>query len=73
LQRRRYYLSLFFIPVLPLRTRYGERCPICGYEEPLSAEQARHRQQEAELNQRAVAENWNEERYAAERRRAGLD
>lgn len=73
LQRRRYYISLFFIPLIPLRTRYGEYCPICGYEEPLRPEQAQRRQQEAELNRRAVQENWSETRYAQARRQAGLE
>ncbi|MEU9819298.1 zinc-ribbon domain-containing protein [Pseudonocardia alni] len=38
---RRTRFTLFFVPVLPLRSRYEMRCPVCGAGRTLSRDDAR--------------------------------
>lgn len=38
LQKTRYYISLFFIPVVPYKTSYDLFCPICGNSVKLDKE-----------------------------------
>jgi hypothetical protein len=39
--RRRTRFTLFFVPVLPLRSRVEARCPACGATRRLSTDDAR--------------------------------
>ncbi len=36
LQKTRYFITLFFLPVVPFRTEYLYYCPICGYSKTLT-------------------------------------
>jgi len=38
LQKQQQFLSLFFLPVAPLKTRYSYSCPVCGNTEELDRE-----------------------------------
>ncbi len=35
LEKNKQYISLFFIPVIPVQTKYRHYCLICGYTEVL--------------------------------------
>lgn len=39
LEKTRYYISLFFLPVIPFKTEYLYYCPICGNSEKLGKEE----------------------------------
>lgn len=39
--RRRTRFTVFFVPVLPLRSRVEARCPMCGTTRRLSTDEAR--------------------------------
>ncbi len=41
LVRRRTRFTLFFVPVLPLRSRLETRCPMCGASSRVDREEAR--------------------------------
>ncbi len=38
LEKRKQNLTLFFIPVLPIKTEYLYYCPICGYNKEIDKE-----------------------------------
>ena len=44
LVRRRTRFTVFFVPVLPLGSRWETRCPVCGTTHRLSAGEARRLQ-----------------------------
>ncbi len=39
LEKTKYYVSLFFIPVVPVKTQYRFYCPICGNTRQLEKEE----------------------------------
>ncbi len=39
LQRTRYFITLFFLPVAPVKTEYSYYCPICQNGETITKEQ----------------------------------
>ena len=41
LVRRRTRFTLFFVPVLPLRSRLETRCPMCGTTRTITRDEAR--------------------------------
>ncbi len=53
LQKRRHFITLFFLPVVPYKTEYLMYCPICGNSVELSKE-------EYEQETRSDAEPFNE-------------
>jgi hypothetical protein len=38
LQKRRYFITLFFLPVVPVKTEYSYYCPICLNSETITGE-----------------------------------
>ncbi|MEU1887202.1 zinc-ribbon domain-containing protein [Micromonospora sp. WMMD987] len=41
ISRRVTKFSLFFVPLIPIRTRYAQQCSFCGTEYAVSADEAR--------------------------------
>lgn len=39
LEKTRYYVSLFFIPVIPVKTQYMFYCSVCGHAQKLEKEE----------------------------------
>ena len=39
LEKTKYYVSLFFIPVIPMKTQYLFYCPVCGNAQKLDKEE----------------------------------
>ena len=73
LQRERNYITLFFIPLIPLRTRFREYCPVCEHGEVLSSADAQDLQRLARIQEQAIREDWEEERFREALREAGLE
>lgn len=63
LRKQTYWISLFFIPVIPTKTRYHQECPVCHFAEELSSEEYSGKKDLAELNQEAVHGDMSEEDY----------
>ena len=38
-QKTRYFITLFFLPVVPVKTKYTYYCPICGNTFELTGEE----------------------------------
>ncbi|MEU7614625.1 zinc-ribbon domain-containing protein [Micromonospora rifamycinica] len=41
ISRRVTKFTLFFVPLIPVRTRYTQQCSFCGTEDAVSADEAR--------------------------------
>lgn len=73
LERERQYITLFFLPLIPLKTRFREYCPVCHHGETLSPAEARDLQALAQIQEQALREDWDEETYRQALREAGLE
>lgn len=56
-------ISLFFIPLIPVKTRYLETCPVCQYSQELSKEEYQQARSVAELNKTALHGEMTNEEY----------
>lgn len=63
LASERYFISLFFLPVIPVNGKYFQYCPVCNYAEPLTKEEFQRKKPLAELNAEAVKKDMSEEEY----------
>lgn len=70
LAKTTYYISLFFIPLIPTKIQRYWACPVCQYREDLAESEFDAYQAEARLNQEAVDRNMSEAEY--QRRRSRL-
>lgn len=49
------YITFFFLPVFPLRSKYYQYCPICGLRQDLSSEDFQRQSRRAALNREALS------------------
>jgi len=59
----RYWINLFFIPVIPVKSQYYEYCPVCRFSSELTREEYEGKKDLAKLNQEAVDNNLSDEEY----------
>tara|TARA_B100000378_G_C17956682_1_gene382037 strand:+ start:339 stop:647 length:309 start_codon:yes stop_codon:yes gene_type:complete len=57
------FISLFFIPIIPLGSKYFKSCPICRNSVELSHEEFKGLETLASLNKRAVEEDMSDAEY----------
>lgn len=57
------WISLFFIPVIPVSTKKFMYCSICGNHEPLTDEQFQKQEKKANLNRDALNKDYSFEVY----------
>lgn len=57
------YISFFFLPVIPTKTKHYCHCPVCNFEEELSADAFAEKQGLAELNEVALSKNMGHSEY----------
>ena len=48
LQKTRYFVTLFFLPVVPFKTEYSYSCPVCGNTIALTKEEFEEKVRDAE-------------------------
>jgi hypothetical protein len=63
LQKTTEFISLFFIPLIPTRTKYQTLCPVCNFNEEPKAEELSKLKRLAELNQEALQNKMSSEEY----------
>lgn len=63
LEKTTEWVTLFFIPIIPSRTRYYTYCPICKQGQMLKKEEFDSLIPLAELNNKAMQSNMSEEDY----------
>lgn len=63
LKKTTYYISLFFLPVIPIKTDLFISCPICKFNKPLTREEFKQQEKLAVLNSDAVNNNMEEAEY----------
>lgn len=63
LHKQSHWISLFFIPVIPTKTKYFQDCPVCHYAEELSHDEYSQKEKLAELNREAVDSDMSDEDY----------
>lgn len=56
LSELRTWITLFFVPVIPLGSTFEERCPICSYGGRLSKEDFDERQQSAAQDRQYIVD-----------------
>lgn len=57
------FISLFFIPIIPLGSKYHKFCPICNQAQQLSRDEFHTLEPLAKLNKRAIDEDMSESEY----------
>lgn len=57
------YISFFFLPVIPTKTKRYQFCPVCNYQENLSEDVFSKKEELAKLNQEAVNSNMSDAEY----------
>ncbi|NVK29166.1 MAG: zinc-ribbon domain-containing protein [Flavobacteriia bacterium] len=62
----REWFSIFFIPLIPVKTYWVSRCTYCSGEVRILESDILHFQREAALNKKALDEDWDEETYQRE-------
>lgn len=72
LQKSTKYISLFFIPLIPLHKSYFINCPICNFKEEMSKEDFFVQQPLAELNDLAIKQNMSSEEYESQLKKLNL-
>ncbi len=63
LEKSTYYISLFFLPLIPTKTDYFQYCPVCRFKELLTRSEFERREALAQLNNEALRSNMSEEEY----------
>lgn len=63
-------VSVFFLPILPLKQSFTRNCPVCNFSQELTREEFEQDKKLASLNAEAVQMDMNEEEY--EKRLADL-
>ena len=63
LTKSTYYISLFFIPLIPTKRQYLEQCPICQNNNELAESEFKSKEGLAILNTEALASNMSETEY----------
>jgi ssDNA-binding Zn-finger/Zn-ribbon topoisomerase 1 len=58
-----YTVSLFFLPILPLKREMTRNCPICNFSQQLTREEYQQASKLAALNKEAVETDMPEEEY----------
>ncbi len=58
-----YFVSLFFIPLIPTRKEYFKQCPICQFKKEVTREEFSHASKLAHLNKEAVENDMSEAEY----------
>ncbi len=58
-----YYISFFFLPLIPTKTDYFQRCPVCKFSEQLSHSDFYAKEPLAKLNNEALNSDMSEEEY----------
>jgi len=64
LEKNTYYISFFFLPLIPVKTEYYQCCPICKFSDPLTQSDYRAKEKLARLNNEALNSNMSEEEYS---------
>lgn len=59
-----YYISFFFIPLIPTKVERFQHCPICNFKEDLAQSEFEEKKELAKLNQEAVDNDMSEAEYA---------
>ncbi|KAB2814214.1 zinc ribbon domain-containing protein [Phaeocystidibacter luteus] len=68
----REWFSVFFIPIIPVKSYWVSRCTYCSGEVTIRESDVPHFQNEAEINQKAIAEDWDDETYQRETHKTHL-
>lgn len=63
LAKMTYFVSLFFIPVIPTKTEHYKQCPICKFRRDVTKEDFSHSSKLAKLNSEAVANDMAHDEY----------
>lgn len=63
LTKMTYFVSLFFIPLIPTRKEHFKQCPICHFKKEVTREEFTHASDLAHLNREAVENDMSEAEY----------
>lgn len=63
LAKSTYFISLFFLPIIPTKTRRYSFCPVCNFDEALRADDFAQKQGLARLNKEALNKNMSQAEY----------
>lgn len=63
LEKVSYFISLFFIPIIPVKADYYIKCPICNAASNLDKQAYQNKEPLAKLNREAIDSNMFEEEY----------
>ncbi len=57
------FISFFFIPLIPTKTKYHEHCPVCNFTNELSRSEFERKKDLADLNSEAVNGDMSDAEY----------
>ncbi len=63
LKKSTYYVSLFFLPVIPTKRQLSISCPVCNFSHSLTREDFAKQEKLALLNNEALKYNMSETEY----------
>lgn len=63
LARMTYFISIFFLPLIPVKTHFFKYCPVCKFRKDVTREEFQYEKQLARLNKSAVETNMSNEEY----------
>lgn len=72
LSKVRYWITLFFIPTIPYKTEWTSRCKHCSGEIVIDPNDLDCYKREADLLQKALDEDWDDDTYQNEKTKAGI-
>lgn len=63
LEKSSRFISLFFIPIIPISKKFYAYCPICNFSQEMAGEELRKKEQIAALNLEALHGNISDDAY----------